>query len=99
MNIASPKLKSHFDYKKFVSPPYRILFLDFDYFLQEPLIHEFRQQGHEIITLPFPDQISVEETLRLILLKSVECKPDAIVTLNGMRLLRIKPSSRGKRGA
>lgn len=84
MNIASPKLKSHFDYKKFVAPPYRVLFLDFDYFLQEPLINEFRRQGHEIITLPFPEQISVEETLQLILLSSVECKPDAILTLNGM---------------
>ena len=84
MTITSPKLKSHFNYKKFVAPPYRILFLDFDYFLQEPLISEFRRQGHEIITLPFPEQISVEETLKLMLLKSVECKPDAIMTLNGM---------------
>ncbi|MFC1481107.1 glycosyltransferase [Candidatus Neomarinimicrobiota bacterium] len=48
------------------------------------MINEFRRQGHEIITLPFPEQNSVEETLRLILLKSMECKPDAIVTLNGM---------------
>ncbi|MFB0516300.1 MAG: glycosyltransferase [Candidatus Neomarinimicrobiota bacterium] len=86
MKINAPKLKAHFDYRKFRSPPYRLLFLNYDYFLQDYLINELKRQGHQVILLPFPQNIPVEEALRTILTKAAEVRPDAILTLNALGL-------------
>jgi len=86
MSFNAPKLKAHFGYGKFKSPPYRILFLTYDFFLQNSLINELERRGHEVVGLPFPKDISVEEALRTLLKKAAEVRPDAILTLNAMGL-------------
>jgi spore maturation protein CgeB len=86
MSFNAPKLKAHFGYGKFKSPPYRILFLTYDFFLQDSLINELKRRGHEVVGLPFPKDISVEEALRTLLKKAAEVRPDAILTLNAMGL-------------
>ncbi len=86
MSFNAPKLKAHFDYGKFTAPPYRILFLAYDFFLQDSLINELKRRGHEVVTLPFPKNIPVEEALRTLLKKAAEVRPDAIMTLNAMGL-------------
>jgi spore maturation protein CgeB len=86
MKTEMPQLKRHLGYRKFQNPPYRILFLKYDYFLQHQLLSELRRQGHEAIELEIPRQIPAEEVLRLVLAKLVVCKPDALIALNNMGL-------------
>lgn len=81
-----PQLKRHLGYRKFLNPPYRFLFLKYDYFLQHQLLTEIRRQGHEAIELELPRQIPSEEVLRLLLGKIVALKPDALIALNNMGL-------------
>ncbi len=84
MATGTHNLKAHFGYPKFACAPYRILFLDYDYFLQEPLIGELVKQGHEVTTLALPKELASEEILRALLLKAVEVRPDTIMTFNAM---------------
>jgi spore maturation protein CgeB len=86
MKTELPQLKQHLGYRKFQNPPYRFLFLKYDYFLQHQLLSEIRRQGHEAIELELPRQIPAEEVLRLILGKLVAFKPDALIALNNMGL-------------
>ena len=86
MKSELPNLKRHFQYKKFKSPPYRFLFLKYDYFLQNQLLAELRRQGHETIELPLPEHIPAKEVLRLILEEAVKLRPDALLVLNNMGL-------------
>jgi len=88
MKSEPPNLKRHFSYRKFKSPPYRFLFLKYDYFLQHQLLTELRRQGHEAIELSMPKQVSSEDTLRTILNQAVEFRPDAVLALNNMGLDR-----------
>ncbi|MFB0516299.1 MAG: glycosyltransferase [Candidatus Neomarinimicrobiota bacterium] len=88
MNSRTPKLKQHFNYQKFKSPPYRFLFLKYDYFLQHQLLTELRRQGHEASELALPKQVSPENALRTILNQAVSFRPDALLALNNMGLDR-----------
>ena len=88
MKSELPNLKRHFQYKKFESPPYRFLFLKYDYFLQNQLLAELRRQGHEALELPLPKQLPAEEVLHRILEEAVKFRPDALLVLNNMGLDR-----------
>ncbi len=84
MNIVAPKLKSHFQYKKFRGPSYRIIFLTFDYFLQAQLISELERRGHQVFPLSIPTEQAVKATLHTILTKATDLRPDAIMSLNSL---------------
>jgi len=86
MKSELPNLKRHFQYKKFKAPPYRFLFLKYDYFLQNQLLAELRRQGHQAIELALPKHLSAKEVLRLILEEAVKLRPDALLVLNNMGL-------------
>ncbi|UCD38527.1 MAG: glycosyltransferase [Fidelibacterota bacterium] len=86
MAIRTPQLQAHFGYRKFKQPPYRFLFLKYDYFLQDFLISELERQGHQAVSLSLPKNIPVEEALRTLLEKAVEIRPDAVVSINAMGL-------------
>ncbi|UCH61692.1 MAG: glycosyltransferase [Fidelibacterota bacterium] len=86
MKSELPNLKRHFQYKKFKSPPYRFLFLKYDYFLQNQLLAELRHRGHQAIELALPEHTPAKDALRLILEEAVKLRPDALLVLNNMGL-------------
>ncbi len=84
MKTSAPNLKVHFSYRKFKSPPFRFLFITYDFFLQDALIKELQLRGHEVHTLAFAKGIPVDKALRTLLQKAVEVRPDAVFTLNAL---------------
>ncbi len=86
MKSELPNLKRHFQYKKFKSPPYRFIFLKYDYFMQNQLLAELRRQGHQTLVLDMPKGISAKEVLRRVLKEAVQFRPDALLVLNNMGL-------------
>ncbi|UCD38526.1 MAG: glycosyltransferase [Fidelibacterota bacterium] len=86
MKSELPGLKRHFAYQKFKSPPYRFLFLKYDYFQQYQLLKELRHQGHEVLDMEMPKELASKDALRLILDEAVSFKPDALMAFNNMGL-------------
>ncbi|MFC1618498.1 glycosyltransferase [Candidatus Neomarinimicrobiota bacterium] len=86
MSVDAPHLKAHLSYRKFRKPPYRFICLEYEYFLQDSLINELRKCGHVVETLRIEKGMGGKETLRILLRKAMEVKPDGIISLNGMGL-------------
>ncbi len=73
-------LKARFSYQKFLQPPYKILYLDDDYFLQKESIAALKQLGHDVTVLNVihnPTQM-----LAQILKTAVITQPDCIMSIN-----------------
>lgn len=73
-------LKEHFNYRKFAQKPYRILFLNNDYFLQKQTIRILKQMGHRVLSLQVTDNPA--RMLECLLQSAVELKPDCIISMN-----------------
>ena len=74
------KLKAYFSYPKFHSPPYRLLFIYNDYYLQNASITALQQMGHQVEVVPL--QKNAREMLDVLLKTSVLFRPDAIMGMN-----------------
>ncbi len=74
------KLKQYFAYRKFNAPPYRLLFIYNDYYLQQASIQALRQLGHHVDVVPL--QKDAKSMLDVLLKKSVLFRPDAILGMN-----------------
>lgn len=74
-------LKTHLAYPKFARPPYRLLLIDADLYLQVEMAAALRQLGHtvKIVRLPQGDP---GEMLATLLHAAVAMRPDAILTEN-----------------
>ena len=73
-------LKARFSYPKFRQQPYKILYLDDDYFLQKESIAALKQLGHDVTVLNVihnPTQM-----LAQILKTAVIIQPDCIMSIN-----------------
>lgn len=86
MRVDAPNLKAHFNYRKFKSPPFRFIILDYDYFLQNSLVGELQNRGHAVETIRIGKGTTGKEALRVLLRKAIEIRPDGIISLNGMGL-------------
>lgn len=73
-------------YPKFQAPPYKFLFLKYDYFLQTHLLAELRREGHEVRELPPPSQPNVGAVFADIVAEAQAFRPDALLVLNNMGL-------------
>jgi spore maturation protein CgeB len=73
-------LKAHFNYRKFDSPPYKILYLDNNYFLQKQSIRALHEMGHKVLTLTVEDNAQI--MLDKVLKAAVGFKPDCIISMN-----------------
>ncbi len=74
------KLKAYFSYPKFQSPPYRLLFIFNDYYLQKASIQALKQMGHQVEVVPL--QKDARQMLDVLLKTSVLFRPDAIMGMN-----------------
>lgn len=73
-------LKTHFSYQKFAEPPYKILYLDDDYFLQKESIAALRALGHEVIVV---DVIhNAPKMMEKLLKTAVLTRPDCVMSVN-----------------
>ncbi len=74
------RLKAFFRYPKFKAPPFRIIYLNDDYFLQAATIEALKTLGHHV----YPLQIERNPTrmLEKLLKTCVLVKPDAVMGVN-----------------
>ncbi len=73
-------LKQRFSYRKFAKPPYRILYLDDDYFLQRETIDALNRLGHEVTAVRVVRD--PKQMLERILKTAVMIQPDCVMTNN-----------------
>ena len=74
------KLKAYFSYPKFKAPPYRLLFIFNDYYLQQASIGALKQMGHQVKVIHL--QKDARQMLDTLLKTSVVFRPDAIIGMN-----------------
>lgn len=73
-------LAKYFSYQKLKSPPYKILFLNNAYFLQNETIHLLKKLGHKVFDLKIQSDPKI--MLNFMLKSCVEFKPDFIMGMN-----------------
>jgi len=74
------QLKNYFSYKKFSNPPYRILFLNKHYYLQNETISVLNEMGNKVYCLEVPE--NPKDMLDQLLKTSVQFKPDCVFGMN-----------------
>ncbi|NOX36863.1 MAG: glycosyltransferase [Calditrichaeota bacterium] len=74
------KLQAYFNYRKFQAPPFRIIYLNDDYFLQSTSIEALKQLGHQVVPLQIERHPS--RMLEKLLKTCVLVKPDAVMGIN-----------------
>lgn len=74
-------LRTHFAYRKFAAPPYRLLAVNADLYLQSEMVRALRRLGHTVDTVPLhADDPSA--MLTALLRAAVDLRPDAVLTEN-----------------
>ena len=76
-------LKTHFAYPKFAEPPYRLLLIEADLYLQAEMATALRALGHTVKIIPLAlARDDPGQFLTQLLHAAVALKPDAILTEN-----------------